>query len=285
VPVPTYDKFIEPILRYLAAHPEGAPARDVYDAAAKALKLSDSDRDEMLPSGAQAVYKNRAGWAHDRLKRAGYSDSPQRDFWQLNEKGIALAKKHRAGLPGALIEEIATAHDNVRLRDDVDVSDTSNTEPAAETAVASPDDRLEAALAELRESTRRELMDTLARVSPQFFEAIVLDVLHKLGYGTSRSDLQRVGRSGDGGIDDRLRGRRHHAPCARAQARYGLFRGGVVTSPRSARYTTFYGDSPTPRRCVRLGRAVLVADNEVASLAVTLLLVYHRLELQKEPGV
>ena len=41
----------------------------------------------------------------------------------------------------------------------------------------------------------------LGRVSPKFFEVIVLDVLHKLGYGTSRSDLQRVGRSGDGGID------------------------------------------------------------------------------------
>jgi restriction system protein len=67
--------------------------------------------------------------------------------------------------------------------------------------LARPDDRLEAAVAELRESTRRELIDTLSRVSPSFFEAIVLDVLHKRGYGTSRSDLQRVGRSGDGGID------------------------------------------------------------------------------------
>jgi restriction system protein len=28
-----------------------------------------------------------------------------------------------------------------------------------------------------------------------------LDVLHRLGYGASRSDLQRVGGSGDGGID------------------------------------------------------------------------------------
>ena len=38
---------------------------DVNDAAATALGLSDSDRAELLPSGVQAVYKNRAGWAHD----------------------------------------------------------------------------------------------------------------------------------------------------------------------------------------------------------------------------
>ncbi|HEY5373917.1 MAG TPA: restriction endonuclease, partial [Polyangiaceae bacterium] len=29
----------------------------------------------------------------------------------------------------------------------------------------------------------------------------MLDLLHKMGYGTNRSDLQRVGGTGDGGID------------------------------------------------------------------------------------
>jgi restriction system protein len=71
--VPRYEKFIEPILRYLAATPDGAVARDVHEAAATVLELSESDRDELLPSGSQHVFKNRAGWAHDRLRRAGFS--------------------------------------------------------------------------------------------------------------------------------------------------------------------------------------------------------------------
>ncbi len=41
----------------------------------------------------------------------------------------------------------------------------------------------------------------LAQVSPQHFETIVLDVLHRMGYGASREDLQRVGGVGDAGID------------------------------------------------------------------------------------
>ena len=65
MPVPTYDKFIEPILRFLAAHPDGALARDTHEAAAQSLGISDIDRQELLPSGAQPIYKNRAGWAHD----------------------------------------------------------------------------------------------------------------------------------------------------------------------------------------------------------------------------
>ena len=72
--VPTYDKFIEPVLRYLATKPEGAAARDVHEAAADALGLDDSQRAKVITSG-QLVYKNRAGWAHDRLKRAGLSQS------------------------------------------------------------------------------------------------------------------------------------------------------------------------------------------------------------------
>jgi restriction system protein len=75
MPVPTYDQFIEPVLRYLAAHPEGALARDVHEAAAEALALSATDRQEILPSGAQAVYQNRSGWAHDLLHRMGYGAS------------------------------------------------------------------------------------------------------------------------------------------------------------------------------------------------------------------
>jgi restriction system protein len=33
------------------------------------------------------------------------------------------------------------------------------------------------------------------------YKHVVLDLLHKMGYGTDRTDLQRVGGSGDGGID------------------------------------------------------------------------------------
>jgi restriction system protein len=202
--VPTYDKFIEPVLRHLAAHPDGVLARDVHEAAAAVLGLTDSQRNELLPSGVQSVFKNRAGWAHDRLKRAGYSTSPRRGFWQLTAAGFSFVRAHPGPLTEAILEEIATANEDVRLRPVLDADEPvpSSRAPVALAAGAtSPDDRLEAAVAELQATTSVELLEALARVSPKFFETIVLDVLHKLGYGTSRSDLQRVGRSGDGGID------------------------------------------------------------------------------------
>lgn len=45
--VPTYDQFIEPVLRFLATKPEGALARDVQDAAADILNLNEEQRAEI----------------------------------------------------------------------------------------------------------------------------------------------------------------------------------------------------------------------------------------------
>lgn len=203
--VPTYDKFIEPVLRFLATRPGGAPAREAHEAAASALGVSDADRQELLPSGAQPIYKNRAGWTHDRLKRAGLSSSPRRGFWQLTGEGAELAAKHPDPLPAKQVEQLAVGFMDVRLRPASSGESLASAPlvqaPVLPAAVASPDDRLGEALAELRTSVVAELLDTLATVSPSFFEAIVLDLLHRMGYGASRADLQRVGGSGDGGID------------------------------------------------------------------------------------
>ena len=202
--IPTYDQFIEPILRYLAKHPEGAAARDAHEAAADVLCITDADRLEMLPSGVQPIYKNRAGWAHDRLKRSGLSESPRKGYWKLTAKGIQLVKSHPKPLTAAEVEEIADSYDGTRLRPAQGTTSRSATaidSVAVQTSTTSPDDRLEQALSELRRVTGEELLEAIGRSSPIFFERLVLDLLHAMGYGTNRADLQQVGRSGDGGID------------------------------------------------------------------------------------
>jgi restriction system protein len=198
--VPTYDRFIEPVLRYLAAHPEGAKARDAHEAAANALGISEADRAEVLPSGRETVYKNRAGWAHDRLKRAGLSTSPQRGFWKLSEAGLRFAREHSDALSDDELGRLVADFLEVRLRDNPAQS-ASSAQVATAASIASPDDRLDQALGELRATVARELLEALAAGSPKFFESVVLGLLHAMGYGASRSDLQRVGGSGDGGID------------------------------------------------------------------------------------
>jgi len=199
--VPTYDQFIEPILRFLANQSAPVAAKDAHEAAANALGLTPEQRQETVASG-QLVYKNRCGWAHDRLKRTGYSVSPKRGYWQLTTVGADFAKTAPDPFPPAEVERIAFESNGVLLKPPADGTPLQLvTAPPVVATVQSPDDRLDAATAEIRASVAADVLELLRSVTPTFFEQVVLDVLHSLGYGTSRAALQRVGGSGDGGID------------------------------------------------------------------------------------
>jgi MoxR-like ATPase len=98
MPVPPYQSFVDPLLRVLADNPEGVRTALAHEAVASRLGLSDEDKAELLPSGHQPVFKNRNGWAHDRLKRAGLSESSAFGTWRLTKHGVAFVTAH----PGPL---------------------------------------------------------------------------------------------------------------------------------------------------------------------------------------
>lgn len=177
--LPTYDRFIEPILRYLSQHPDGASAQTVYEAASASLGIDEEDKLTLLPSRTQPVYKNRVGWAHDRLKRAGLSSSPRRGYWKLTEKGLAFAQSHQSPLTEDQIKGLAIVDPAVRLRPltalDGEHDIRQSEQQSAQDAVATPDDRLESALIELKDTTAEDLLETISRGSPKFFETLVLD--------------------------------------------------------------------------------------------------------------
>lgn len=207
MPIPPYRRFIEPVLRYLALHPQGARIPDVYEAVATALGLSDQDRLATYPTGWDTIYKNRARFAHDRLKRAGLSSGPQPHFWQVTTQGIAYANEHRAPLSDDEVREIdrSGAAVIVPARETDALADGGELEAsmvgASGDVADSPDDRLERARAELTASTAVDLLEAIGHASPKFFEILVLDLLHAMGYGATRADLQHVGQPGDAGID------------------------------------------------------------------------------------
>jgi restriction system protein len=203
--IPTYDQFIEPILRFLVQYPDGVTVKQAHDAAATALELTEDERQQLLPSGKQSIYKNRAGWAHDRLKRAGLSSTPKRGFWKPTADAIAFAADNAAPFSPELVQKLAIGFKDVKLKTPSNAGEQPANgflqQPFPISALATPDDQLGQAVTELRQSATSELLEVLASVSPSFFETIVLELLHRMGYGAKRCDLQQVGGSGDAGID------------------------------------------------------------------------------------
>lgn len=194
--IPSYQEFIEPLLRFLAEHKEPVRTKQVYEAMSDAMELTAEEKALVLPSGTQPIYHNRIGWAHDRLKRSGYSESPRRGYWLLTSAGRDFAGAH-AALTDAQLELITKVEPGSRVTGNPEVPELSQ----APLISTSPQERIDSGLAELRASMVEDLLEVILRGTPEFFEQLVLDVLHAMGYGTSRADLLRVGRSGDGGID------------------------------------------------------------------------------------
>ena len=203
MPVPTYDEFIEPLLYLLAEHTAGIRAADAHEVVADRVGLDDADKQQLLPSGIQPLYKNRIGWAHDRLKRAGLSSSPKRGFWMLTPAGKAFVKEQPNRLDPDKLEALkrVPADSRVPQPEGEALASTAELPPESGLTTASPEERIESALRELHETVAGDLLDLIGSSSPLFFEQVVLDLLHALGYGLDRGALQRVGRSGDGGID------------------------------------------------------------------------------------
>src|SRR5204863_6916699 len=67
---------------------------------------------------------------------------------------------------------------------------------------ATPQERIETASIELRETLIAELLTRLATIDPFRFEQVVLDLLVAMGYGGSRKEAAAVTqKTGDEGID------------------------------------------------------------------------------------
>ena len=202
--VPTYDQLIAPLLKVLAAHPDGIKIRDAYDAVAEEIGLTDEEKRELLPSGKQPVYMNRIGWANDRLKRAGLArspaDVPATRTWQLTDRGIALAREYPNGLDPAATERLAKVPADSTVSGGL-VGSTQGSSPPAPPETETPDARIDDAARELHASLSTDLLAEVGKMPPIRFEGFVLELLHRMGYGTSRSDLTQTPASGDGGVD------------------------------------------------------------------------------------
>ena len=145
--IPTYDTCIEPLLRLLAEHTDGIRTTEVYEKLADHFKLTENERAELLPSGTQPVYHNRIGWAHDRIKRKGFSSSPRPGLWKATESGIRFIVSHPRPLTTQEIQTIARLDSDKSGQRNSDEGGLRKTPPnEAMLSSQAPDERIENAL-------------------------------------------------------------------------------------------------------------------------------------------
>jgi len=78
-----------PLLKFAEDEKEHS-IKEAYESLANRFELTPDDKNELLPSGNQNVYKNRIGWARTYLKKAGLLDSPKRGYLKITNRGKEL---------------------------------------------------------------------------------------------------------------------------------------------------------------------------------------------------
>jgi len=203
VPIPASQTLMLPVLK-LAADGEEHKFSHAVDALADQFALSQEERNELLPSGSQAVFNNRVGWARSYLKQAGLLGAPKRGFFVITPKGQELLAKNPPEINVTLLEQYPEFVEFRNRRKEKSESDNESTDQTAPEQVTNetPEDALASAYKKLRTSLEAEILSAVKESSPSFFERVVVDLLVKMGYGGNRQDAGRaMGKSGDGGID------------------------------------------------------------------------------------
>ena len=200
--IPDYQTCMLPFLRFLGDSKEHS-LRDAEESLSEHFNLSPTERAELLPSGQQGIFKNRIGWARTFLKKACLVDAPKRGVFKITDRGLKLLATNPTRIDGKLLEQFP---EFLEFRG---VSKAPNgkkilSEPlvAIPVVTTTPEEAIELAYQGLREQLAQELLSVILSCSPTFFEQLVVDLLVKMGYGGSRRDAgERIGQTGDGGID------------------------------------------------------------------------------------
>ncbi|MBK8997346.1 MAG: restriction endonuclease [Myxococcales bacterium] len=194
--VPLPHAYFGVLLKLLSEQPAGLRRAQLCDGAADLMQLTAEQRAEALPSGKHLRYRHRIGWSLNLLKNAGLLEAPSQGVWKLSDEGKKFATTHGTQLDDPTSRDIVR---RARLAESEEPEDSADVLPEGTTQP--PEERIDMAVRELHSQLAKDLLDRLHNTAPSFFEKVVLDLLHALGFGNSTDDLQHVGKTADGGID------------------------------------------------------------------------------------
>ncbi|NOT45579.1 MAG: restriction endonuclease [Acidobacteria bacterium] len=174
-PTSQFARFIGPVIQAIRELGGSGRPDEVRSVVARALRISDSEQSEPLPSGVQTRFENQVHWARFYLAKAGYIDSSQRGVWTLTEKGRALGPVSPEEIQ-QIVREVSA----------------QKPPPGADSAAADADKTVPVV-----GDYREELAQTLHGLPAAGFERFCQRLLRESGF----QEVTVTGRSGDGGID------------------------------------------------------------------------------------
>lgn len=200
--IPDYETIMRPLLE-ACADGKSHRIRDLAETLAETSKLTPAERAELLPSGI-VKFVSRVGWAKTYLKQAGLLEQPARAMVRITARGKeALHSAER--IDNAYLSRFAEFR-AFKDRSRAAQQRSSAVSTGGIEEVVTPQEALQQAFDELRDSLVNDVLDALLHSSPAFFERAVVGLLRAMGYGGSVEDASALlGGPGDGGVDGAIK--------------------------------------------------------------------------------
>ena len=193
--LPTYQELMKPVLE--AAKSDEVKLSNVTALLANQFNLSEKEKAELIPSGRQAVFANRVGWAKTYLAKAGLIEPTRRGHFVITDLGLE-----------ALYSSDEINNHYLKRFDDFNAftkqknTDVAKSEDKVIADDATPDEVLRAAYKQIHDALASEILSRTRKVSPAFFEQLLIELLLAMGYGGSNEGIAHtLGKSGDNGVD------------------------------------------------------------------------------------
>jgi restriction system protein len=198
--IPDYQAIMLPMLQVLGDR-KTYLLRELVEIIAKKFSLSEEEKRLLLPSGKQAMFYNRVGWARTYLKKAGLIESPKKGLLCITNRGKEVLQENPARIDVEYLKRFDDFLSFRQLRHDKPIA-VKPIGVEKDVPDETPEETLESAYQALKENLAGELLEMVKKCTPDFFEQLVVDLLVKMGYGGSRREAgQAIGRAGDEGID------------------------------------------------------------------------------------
>ena len=195
--VPQYHTLMLPLLQVMGSGAEMS-TKQMRDAMAEHLGLSDEALSQRLPSGTQSTFDNRMGWARTYLLKAGLIERPRRATYVIAQNGKELLLNP----PSAIDADFLRSYDEFNVF--VGTGRNGKQELIATVDAEddlTPEEQIEKGVRRIQRELQDEVLDRVKQLPPEGFEQLVLRLLVGMGYGGSMADVQGVARGADGGVD------------------------------------------------------------------------------------
>lgn len=198
--IPDFQSVMLPLMNYISDGQEHN-VRETIEYLAKEFNLSEEELTELLPSGSQAIFENRVRWAKTHLSKAGLLSSPRRSIFLISERGKKVLQTKPKLINMALLRQFPEYIEFTKSDKKKDIVKKTNKIEDLFTDTT-PEEALEYAYQEIKNSLAEEILDKVKSSPPDFFERLVVELLVKMGYGGSLKDAGRATRKvKDEGID------------------------------------------------------------------------------------